>query len=366
MDGLFVHAPEDLGAEVFHPVGVEVHDPELTQRFDVDDAGDEAVAPGHGVAEDMSLIVDDVRVPAADVERVLHLRVYVDGTHVGADHVDVVEVRVSAVLQQPRAARLWSCLRHRHGLARAVHDLRTVEGERPHRLRIFPVAAADGAQVADVSSAEDRVEGLDAVAEDLDPAVVDVVGRARPFSAPDVVLRRAMDHLALRRDDEQGVEETVRDHLGPARLALRHDVRLVVARQLSQTFRLRSRDVDEQLVCRGHVRNVEDLVRETGQRSLGEGDQLHRHVDADDRDGGVDGVLDDSQVPVDVASGADTVHDRRQADRQVRGDGQRSSGGAVSHVPHSFSVESRITPRCMADHPTMYPRSPRWMLIQPR
>ena len=36
---LLVHPPEQLRAQVLHPVGVQVHDAELAQRLDVDDAG---------------------------------------------------------------------------------------------------------------------------------------------------------------------------------------------------------------------------------------------------------------------------------------------------------------------------------------
>ena len=134
------------------------------------------------MAEHVPLVVDDVRVAARDVVRVLHLRVHVDGPDVRAHHVDVVEVRVRPVLQQPRSAGLHPDLGHRHGLARPVDDLRAVERERAHGLRVLAVRAADRADVADVVGAQHRVEGLDAVAEQLDPAVVDVVRRRR--SAP--------------------------------------------------------------------------------------------------------------------------------------------------------------------------------------
>jgi hypothetical protein len=65
---------------------------------------------------------------------------------------------------------------------------------------------------------------------------------------------------------------------------------------------LRAGDVDEQVARRGHVRNVEDLVGEARQRTLGERDQLDGHVDADDRDGGVDAVLDGAEVALDVGA----------------------------------------------------------------
>jgi hypothetical protein len=50
------------------------------------------------------------------------------------------------------------------------------------------------------------------------------------------------------------------------------------------------------------VRDIEDLIGEAGQCALGQGNQPHRHVDADDRDGCVDPVLNDPQVPLDVTA----------------------------------------------------------------
>src|SRR5215471_2603422 len=119
-----------------------------------------------------------------------------DRPNVGTDHVDVVEVRVRAVLQQPGTAWFRPHLRHGHGFARPVYDLRPVECERSDRFRVFAVAAADRAQVADVLGAEDGVEGVDSRAKELDPAIVDVVGCAGALSTPDVVLGGAVDDLA--------------------------------------------------------------------------------------------------------------------------------------------------------------------------
>ena len=104
VDRLLVHAPEDLGAQVLQPVRVQVHDPELAQRLDVDDRRDEGVVAGRAVGDDVAQVVDDVGVAAADVVRVLHPRMEVDGADVGAEHVDAVEVGVGAVLEHPRAA----------------------------------------------------------------------------------------------------------------------------------------------------------------------------------------------------------------------------------------------------------------------
>ena len=183
------------------------------------------------------------------------------------------------------------------------------------------------------SRAQHRVEGLDAVAEELHPALVDVVRRARALPAPEVVLGRAVHDLALRREHEQRVEEAIGHDLGPARLALHDDVGLVEARELGQPLALGARDVDEELARRRDVRDVEDLVREARERALRERDQLHRHVDADDRDRGVDGVLDDVEVALDVPALGDAVDDRREADRHVRRD-----RGAFAHGPDATEV----------------------------
>jgi hypothetical protein len=43
MNGFLVHAPEDLRAQVLHPVGVEIHRAELAEGLDVDDPGDKRI-----------------------------------------------------------------------------------------------------------------------------------------------------------------------------------------------------------------------------------------------------------------------------------------------------------------------------------
>jgi hypothetical protein len=74
-------------------------------------------------------------------------------------------VRVRAVLEQPRSARIEPDLRHRHRFTRPVDDFGAVECKRPHRLRVLAVAAANRPDVPDVLGPQDRVERLDAVAE---------------------------------------------------------------------------------------------------------------------------------------------------------------------------------------------------------
>ena len=232
---------------------------------------------------------------------------------------------MAAVLDHPAAAARVRVAGHRHRLAGPVDHLGAVERQGADGLGVLAVAAADRADVADVVGAQDRVERVDPVAEQLDPAVVDVVRRAGALAAPDVVLRRAMHDLAGRRDDEQRVEEAVVHHLRPARLALDDDVGPVHLRQAGQPLGLRTGDVDEQLARGERVRQIEGLVGEAGEGALGEGDQLHRHVDVDHRHGGVNVVLDDVEVDLDVLSLGHAVDDRREADGHVRRD--RLAGG---------------------------------------
>ena len=333
VDRLLVHPAEHLGAQVLQPVRVQVHDPELAQRLDVDDRRDERVGARGAVGDDVPLVVDDVGVAAGDVERVLHAGVEVHGADVGAEHVDAVEVRVGPVLEHPRPAARVADAGHGHRLARPVDDLGAVHRQRPHRLRVLAVGAADRAEVADVVGPEHRVEGVDPVAEDLDPAVVDVVRRARALPAPEVVLRGAVHDLALRRDDEEHVEVAVRDHLRPARLALDAEVDVVALRQAGEHLGLLSRDVDEEVAGGRDVGHVERLVGEAGEGSLGERDQPDRHVDPDHGHRRVDAVLDDGEVAGDVLALAHAVDDGREPDREVWSDWLRILG----HVPPSGS-----------------------------
>ena len=91
-----------------------------------------------------------------------------------------------------------------------------------------------------------------------------------------------------------------------------------MARQSGEPLALGAGDVDEEVVRGDDVRDVESLVGEPGQRPLGEGDELDRHVDADHRHGGVDPVLDRVEVRADVLALTDPVDHRREADCEVR------------------------------------------------
>ncbi len=89
-------------------------------------------------------------------------------------------------------------------------------------------------------------------------------------------------------------------------------------REAREPLALFSGHVDEQVVRRDDVRNVERLVGEAGERALGQRDELDGHVDVDDRHRRVDSVLDGVEVPADVLALADAVHDGGEPDGEVR------------------------------------------------
>src|SRR5262245_12376892 len=136
------------------------------------------------MAEHVPLVIDDVGVPAGDVVGMLHLRVHVYRTDVRSDHVDVVEMRVRPVLQEPGSARLHPDLGHRHGLAWPVDDLGPVESKRAHGLGVLAVGTAYCADVADIVGAKHGVDRLDPVAEGPTPAALTVVRNTAPPTAP--------------------------------------------------------------------------------------------------------------------------------------------------------------------------------------
>ena len=149
------------------------------------------------------------------------------------------------------------------------------------------------------------------------------MGRARALAAPQVVLGCLVDDVAPRPDDEQRVEVAVLDDLGPPGLALDDDVGLVLDGELAQHLGLRTGDFDVEVPGRRHVRDVEHLVGEAGQRTLGQAHQLHGQVDVHRGDAGVDAVDDRIQVAGDVVPLAGPVDDGREPDRVVRRDGLR-------------------------------------------
>ena len=253
-----------------------------------------------------------------NVERVLHLRVHVDWADVRAYHVHIVEVCVRSILQKPCPSGIEPYLSHWYRFAWPIHDLGAVKSKRTQSLRVLAIRAADRAQVANVIGTKDRIEGVDAITKQFDPSVVNIVRSTRAFAAPQVVLRDPVDDLARRRDDEENIEVPVFDYLGPTRLALHKNVRRISASKGGQAVRLWSGNVDKQLARGRNVWDIEDLIREPGESPFREGNQLHRHVYADDRNSRMDAVFDDVEIPIDVLPRADAVHDRGETNCHVR------------------------------------------------
>lgn len=96
----------------------------------------------------------------------------------GVGAVDVVVLGVPAGLAVgPEAGRIGVGVGrgHRNRFAGPVRDLRAVEPQCAYGFRIFAVATAQRADVADVRGSQHRVECLDAVAEHFHRPVADVV-----------------------------------------------------------------------------------------------------------------------------------------------------------------------------------------------
>ena len=340
MDGFFIHAFEHLGAQVLQPVAVQVHHAELAQGFDVDGGAHQGVVGRRAVGHDLAAVIDDMGMPAGNVHRVSGCGRQVERAGIGTQHVYGIELRVAPVLDHPGTAAGIAGAGHGHGLAGPVHHLGAVERQRPHRLRVFAVAAADGAYVADVRGFQHGIEGVYAVAEHFHPAVVHVVRGAGAFPAPDMVFCRLVHHVAVGVDHEQGVEEPVVHDLGPARLALADDVGVIQGGQPSQPRGFLAGDIDEQFPGSEDVGQVEDLVGEARQRAFRQGDDLHRHIDVHHGDRGMDRLFDIFQVMADMLPVGYPRDRRGQANSHVGGD--RFLRLFSSHgLPRKFGVRVR-------------------------
>ena len=64
--------------------------------------------------------------------------------------------------------------------------------------------------------------------------------------------------------------------------------------------------------------NIEGFIGKPGQRSLGQGDDLDRHVDADHEHGPVNHIFNMIDIAHDVRSFADASTGRGKTDRQIR------------------------------------------------
>jgi len=164
---------------------------------------------------------------------------------------------------------------------------------------------------------DDRIERVQRLAVELDPAIPHVVRRDRVFDREQRHhLVVTQDHLALGRDDEADVEEPARE-LRVARLRLRHHEHVPLARQLTDPVRLRTRDVDRAFARVLLMVEVHDLVGEPLQRAL-----RHRHqpdglIQPSEPERGLEQVLEVFEVLGDLLTAADAPHRGHQADRLV-------------------------------------------------
>ena len=167
----------------------------------------------------------------------------------------------------------------------AIDDLRAVHGQAARVLGIGALVGHHDPEPPDLGVG-DRIEGVERLAVQLDPAVVDVVRRDR------VLDRQQRDQLVMAQHDlavgvqhEADVEEAAGE-LGMARLGLGHHEHAPLARQPAELVGLGAGDVDRALARERLVVEVEHLVVEALQRALRNRDQAHgrssppSHVDA--------------------------------------------------------------------------------------
>ena len=178
MNRLVIHILEELGSQIFYPVAVEVHDPELPERLNIDDSSNHGIMTGSGIGYDVSVVVYDMGVASGDVNRMFHSWMQINRANIGANHVEAVELRMSPVLDHPAASARVGVPCHWHGFARAITDFSPIQRQCTNRLRILAVAATDRADIADVIRFEDGIESFDTLPKQLHPSIVDVVRRA--------------------------------------------------------------------------------------------------------------------------------------------------------------------------------------------
>src|SRR5437867_3985664 len=109
-----------------------------------------------------------------------------------------------------------------------------------------------------------------------------------------------------------------------ASLRLRHDERVVLLGDLAELFGLLAWNIDRALPGEGRVVEVEHFIVERLQRSLREGDQPHRNIEARQPRRRLHQVREMLEVDLDVLALADAAHGGDEADGGVRLDHARS------------------------------------------
>ena len=124
------------------------------------------------------------------------------------------------------------------------------------------------------------------------------------------------DDLAVGIDDEADVEEAVLPVL-MARLGLRHDEDVPLARELADLVGLGAGNVDAAGARVVGVIDVEHLVVEPHQRAFGDRQQPHRDVEIGQPERRLGQALEVLDIVLDVVAPADAVEGRNEADGVV-------------------------------------------------
>ena len=228
----------------------------------------------------------------------------------------------------------------------AIDDLRAVHGQATRVLGIGPLVGHHDPEPPDLGVGH-RIERVERLAVELDPAVIDVVRRDR------VLDRQQRHQLVVTQDDravgvqhEAHVEEAARE-LGVARLGLGHHEHAPLARQPAQLVGLGAGDVDRAVARERLVVEVEHLVVEALQRALRYRDQAHRQVQPAQPCRRGHEVVEVLEVAADVVAVADAPHRRHEPDRLIRLNHLRLSSrldGPVLPTPTTGRSQGSSTP----------------------
>ena len=163
----------------------------------------------------------------------------------------------------------------------------------------------------------DRPEGLQIAAVFLDPPVEEIMRRDGALAGQqgdDLVMLQ--DDRAVRIDDKADIKEPIRPIL-VARLGLRHDVDAPGAGEPPEPVGFRAGNIDGAGPRELGVIDVEDLVVEPLQRTLGNGDEANRNIEVRQPERRLGQAFQMLQVLLDVLSAADAPKARDQPDRGI-------------------------------------------------